>query len=75
VQLDLAGEAAVRLDVHDVTGRRVATLAEGSLPAGRYDYTWDGRGEQGGRLGAGLYFVRLTIAGRPVAMARLALVR
>jgi hypothetical protein len=75
VQLDLAREADVRLDVHDVAGRRVATLAEGSLPPGRYDYTWEGRGEQGSRLGTGLYFVRLTIAGIPVATARLALVR
>ena len=75
VKLDLAAEADVSLEVHDVQGRRVATLAAGSLPAGRYEYPWDARSEHGARLGAGLYFVRLSIAGRPVQITRLALVR
>jgi hypothetical protein len=75
VRLDLAREADVRLDVHDVAGRRVATLADGALPGGRYDFTWDGRGERGVRLGAGLYFVRLILGGTPVATVRLVLAR
>ena len=75
VRLDLARDADVRLEVHDVAGRRVATLVAGTLPAGRYEYRWDARGERGARLGSGLYFARLSIAGRPVAIARMALVR
>jgi len=75
VRLDLAAESTVKLEIHDVAGRRVATLADGTLPAGRYDYPWDARSESGARLGAGLYFVRLSIGGRPVQMTRLALVR
>ena len=35
VRLDLAGETEVSLEIHDVQGRRVATLADGRLPAGR----------------------------------------
>jgi hypothetical protein len=75
VRLDLAGDADVSLEIHDVQGRRVATLAEGRLPAGRYEYPWDARGEHGAQLGAGLYFIRLSIAGRPTQITRLALVR
>jgi hypothetical protein len=75
VRLDLAAEAEVSLEIHDVQGRRVATLMDGALPAGRYEYPWDARSEHGARLGAGLYFIRLSIAGRPIQITRLALVR
>ena len=75
MRMDLAGEAVVSLEIYDVAGRRVATLAKGMLPAGRYEYPWDARGENGARLGSGLYFVRLSIAGRPAQITRLALVR
>lgn len=75
VRLDLAADADVSLEIHDVQGRRVATLADGTLPAGRYEYPWDARGEHGAQLGAGLYFIRLSIAGRPIQITRLALVR
>ena len=75
VHFDLAHEADLRLDVHDVAGRRVAALARGPFGPGRYIYSWDGRSESGARLGSGLYFIRLSIAGAPVQIARLALVR
>jgi len=61
----LALDAEVRVDVavHDVAGRRVATLARGTMPAGDHVLTWDGRGG-GGRLGEGVYFVRAVVDGR-----------
>src|SRR5207249_11624664 len=74
VRLDLATEADVTLEIHDVAGRRIATLAKGTLPPGRYEYPWDARGEHGATLGSGLYFVRLSIAGRPVQITRLVLI-
>lgn len=75
LRLDLAASAVTALDVYDLAGRRVATIASGTLPAGAYRWTWDGRGESGARLRNGLYFVRLLLDGRPAATARLALVR
>jgi hypothetical protein len=75
VRLDLAREAGVRLAIYDLSGRSVATLAQGVLPAGQYNYTWNGRATSGARLGSGLYFVHLRIAGEPARIARLALLR
>jgi hypothetical protein len=46
----------VDLSVFDLSGRKVATLAKGSLPAGQYTREWNGRG-----VGAGVYFVRLRV--------------
>ncbi len=53
----LPGER-VRLRIVDVAGRRVRTLHDGPC-AGRIRVSWDGRGEDGGEVAAGIYFVRL----------------
>ncbi len=50
---------AVSLDVLDVSGRIVRTLASGTLAAGEHAREWDGRDNLGHPVGAGVYFVRL----------------
>lgn len=55
----LPGAADVALEVFDASGRRVRTLARGPFAAGPHELAWDGRGEDGAPLGAGLLFVRL----------------
>ena len=46
--------AEVRLDVFDITGRKVSTLVSGKLSAGEHSIFFDGSG-----LASGLYFCRL----------------
>jgi len=58
----LPNASHVRLSVIDVQGREVAVLAEGVFEAGRHQVRWDGA--SAGRAGPGLYFVRLSVAGR-----------
>jgi subtilisin family serine protease len=53
----------VNLTVHDVQGREIARLADGTFAAGRFQATWNGRSERG-TAPAGLYFVRLQALGR-----------
>ena len=48
--------AQVRMEVFDILGRRVATLADGNFAGGRHSLTWDGAY----LAGSGLYFCRLT---------------
>jgi len=59
LRFGLAREGAVRLELFDLAGRRVRTLAEGSRPAGTHVEAWDGRNERGTSVGAGIYFLRL----------------
>ena len=54
----LARDARVELAIHDVTGRRVATVASGAYPAGSHTVVWSGRGDDGHALPGGLYFAR-----------------
>lgn len=55
----LAADARVEARIYDVAGRLTRTLHDGPLPAGRHALTWDGRGENGRTVGAGVYFYRL----------------
>jgi uncharacterized repeat protein (TIGR01451 family) len=72
--LALPASAHVRLDVFDLSGRRVRTAFDGELPAGTHEMRWDGRSAGGRRAPAGVYFLRAT-AGRDVAVARTVMLR
>ena len=72
VDYNLSTEARVDLSVYDVRGARVRTLASGAFGPGRYSVAWDGRGDSGSRLGAGMYFVRMS-AGRYVKTLKTAI--
>jgi hypothetical protein len=75
LRFDLAHAAHVRLDVFALDGRRVATVADRGYDAGRYSIDWNGRSAGGARLGAGLYFVRMSGPGLRAQSLRLAIVR
>jgi len=65
-----AGSGAhMRLDVLDVFGRRVVTLADGPVEPGPNQMLWDGRDARGRSVAAGLYRVRLECAGRVVSQS------
>ncbi len=65
----------VWLEIFDVGGRRVRTLAKGEgLGAGLHERSWDGRDDHGQQLAAGIYFARLRGGGRSVSR-KLALLR
>jgi beta-lactamase superfamily II metal-dependent hydrolase len=68
----LPHEARVSVEILDLAGRRV-WRNESWMPAGTHAWTWDGRGDDGSSLGAGLYFVRLStpFGGRTDRIARL----
>ena len=68
----VAGE--VRMGIHDVTGRLVATLIDGHIDAGAHTITWTGRNSTGGEAASGTYFVRIESAG-DVMTRKITLVR
>ena len=70
----VAQATPVRLVVYDVQGRARVMLKEGMAAPGRHAVAWDGRSSTGGRLEAGVYFVRLT-AGNRVETRKLTIVR
>jgi hypothetical protein len=47
------------LEIIDLGGRRVRTVATGSLTPGVHDLVWDGRDDHGHDVGSGVYLARL----------------
>jgi hypothetical protein len=58
----------VRAEVVDVTGRRVAVLADGIFEGGSHAVTWAGVDSDGRRAASGVYYLR--VAAGDVAEAR-----
>jgi hypothetical protein len=56
-----AGHADAHVSIYDVTGRRIRELHPSG--PGRYGIRWSGETEGGGRVAAGIYFVRMTAVG------------
>lgn len=59
--------AGVSLEIFDVAGRRVRTLARGAAAAGEHAHRWDGRDAGGRAVGAGLYLARLVVDGETLS--------
>lgn len=59
ISFSLAEPGEITLDVFDILGRRVITLATGPWDAGNHRLTWNGRSDGGERVASGLYFYRL----------------
>lgn len=64
----------VTVRVYNLAGQMVKELASGTATAGNHSVAWDGRGGDGRRVSAGVYFIRLNIGGQ-AATARLAVLR
>jgi hypothetical protein len=54
----------IEVTVHDVSGRRVRRLSEGTVPAGTTTLRWDGRNDAGHPVPGGVYFWRVTDGSR-----------
>ena len=59
ISFELPQDGPVKLQVFDISGRHVATLANERLPAGSYSMPWSGNDESGRTVSPGIYFYRL----------------
>ena len=55
-------------------GRRIATLINGNLDAGRYEATWNARSDAGASVASGVYLYRMQ-AGAFEAVQRMVLMK
>ncbi len=74
VRFIVPGNLPVELNVFDVAGRRVRSLASGSYPVGERTVQWDGRDGNGKPAAAGIYFLKYS-AGETVETRKVTIVR
>jgi hypothetical protein len=55
LEIDVASSSDVRVEIFDMTGRLVQTLADGAMSAGRHSLTWDATSRA-----SGVYLVRMS---------------
>ncbi len=74
IAFEIPRAGTVKLAIHDVRGRRVATLIDGELAVGLHEVLWDGVDNAGRAVASGVYFSRLVVAGealtRKMVLAR-----
>jgi len=58
IAFDLPEPRFATIQVYDAMGRRVQTLVDEALPAGRHRRVWNGMDDAGTPVGVGIYFVR-----------------
>lgn len=62
IRFELERALRVRVDVFDVRGRRLVTLADRTFTAGPHGLEWNGANFTGVPVASGIYFVRLNAA-------------
>jgi flagellar hook assembly protein FlgD len=68
------GTSDVKLEIYNVLGQNVRTLANTRLESGAYEVTWNGRNNSGNLVSAGMYIYRLQ-AGDQVISNKMILVK
>ncbi len=74
ISIALPNDSPVKLEIFDISGRKVRTLVSGSLPAGRHEIVWDGRNAAGTSVSSGVYLYRIN-AGRFTQTRKMMLMR
>ncbi len=59
IKFGLPKESDVRIEVYNIAGQKVKTLANGKLNAGYHQVTWRGQNDNGQKVSAGVYLVRM----------------
>jgi len=64
IVFDLPQPSHVRLDVYNVAGRRIATVADRDFGSGRHAVAWNGVDSAGRSVPAGIYFYKIDTGSR-----------
>jgi hypothetical protein len=70
----LPEDADVRIEIFDVSGRRIAVPFNGRQEAGRHSIHWNGTNAAGGDVASGVYYCRMS-AGKTAITKKLVLMR
>lgn len=59
IQFSLKESSPVQIEIFNITGQKVRTLVNGTLPAGTHNIEWNGTDNSGRGVGSGVYFFKM----------------
>jgi hypothetical protein len=59
IRFALPQQSLAKLIVYDLLGREVRTLVNGTLNAGYFETTWNGKNDAGAQVSSGMYIYRI----------------
>ncbi len=74
IRFSLPASEFVDLKIYSSTGRLVKTLIFKEMPAGFHNFIWNGKNENGTKVGSGIYIYRIK-AGKYTAVRKMALLK
>ncbi|MCD6162870.1 MAG: S8 family serine peptidase [candidate division Zixibacteria bacterium] len=74
ISFNLDISSKISLDIYDILGRQVKSLASDFQKAGKHSIVWDGRNDNNSKVSSGVYFYRLK-AGEKLAVKRMVYLR
>jgi len=60
IELSMKQAGALSVDIYNLKGQRVRSLASGNYPAGMHSLSWDGTDDAGRGVASGIYYVRMS---------------
>ncbi len=73
ISVRLPNETHLVLEVFNILGQRVRSLAEGQYPQGVHTFVWDGTDGTGNAVSSGVYLYRLTEGGKSLGVKKMIL--
>ncbi|RKX20426.1 MAG: hypothetical protein DRP35_06075 [Candidatus Zixiibacteriota bacterium] len=61
IQFSIEKKSDVKLSIYNTLGRKIITVLDSYLSAGRYNVEWDGSRKNGDKVASGIYFYRLSV--------------
>jgi flagellar hook assembly protein FlgD len=66
IRYSLPAEGKILLQIYNITGRLVKTLANANMKPGVYSVIWNGDDEQGNKVASGVYFYAIKSDGQSI---------
>ncbi len=63
IKVDLAKTGETSVSIYNIKGQKVADIANSALHKGLHEFNWNGCGDNGSKVGNGVYFVRINNGG------------
>lgn len=61
--IETKNSGVLKIQIYDIIGRKIATLADKDMEAGRHEAVWDGKDVNGKTVPSGLYLCRFETPG------------